>query len=116
MTEELQQSLELADVSSDLFGPAVGAEFKLVSGEVSMPVRLADCKENPDAMGPDTTRTPFLLLFQADEDNNHPMQQAKEFHGAIEGLEKGTLSGLLITRTLRPMKMPAGAYYQVIFG
>ncbi|MCJ9429435.1 DUF6916 family protein [Kordiimonas marina] len=105
----------VANVTAERFEERLKSMFQLVSGEVTMDVQLVRCKLNPDGEGPDSVRTPFSLVFRADEDAAHPMQQTKEFTGALHGLELGTLSGLYICRTLRPVRTPPGAYYQVAF-
>lgn len=115
MSGATDASIPLGKVESKLFNIDGAASFSLVSGDVVMPVTLMDCKERPDSAGPDCTRTPFSLIFQAELDEQHPMQQVIEFHGGIRGLSEGSIDGLLIHRTLRPASMPEGAYYQVIF-
>ena len=115
MSDSSDTSIPLGDVRSQLFDADAAGAFSLVSGDVKMSVTLMDCRERPDSAGPDCTRTPFSLIFQAELDERHPMQQVLEFQGGINGLEKGSIDGLLIHRTLRPTSMPEGAYYQVIF-
>lgn len=115
MTEFADTALPLEGIQSQFFDVDGDKAFSLVAGDITMPVTLMQCKERPDSAGPDCTRTPFSLLFQAAADEQHPMQQALQFQGGIHGLEKGAIDGLLIQRTLRPADMPAGAYYQVIF-
>lgn len=115
MSDTEGATIPIGKVKSGLFNVDGDTPFRLVSGNVEMPVTLMDCKERPDSAGPDCKRTPFSLIFQADLDEQHPMQQVLEFHGGIQGLKDGAIDGLLIHRTLRPVKMPEGAYYQVIF-
>ncbi|WP_417459539.1 hypothetical protein [Kordiimonas sp.] len=115
MIDNAATALPVGDLTSQLFSGGVDTAFSFVAGDLAMPVQLMECKEKPDSAGPDSTRTPFLLVFRADVDEGHLMQQAVEFHGSIQGLEDGSVDGLLIHRMLRPMNMPEGAYYQVIF-
>ncbi len=115
MTHNADTLVPIEDVQSTLFDTENDQTFSLVSGGVSMPVRLVICRENPEAAGPDSVRTPFALIFQAELDEQHPMQKTIEFQGGIHGLKVGVIDGLLIHRTLRPVDKPEGAYYQVIF-
>ena len=105
----------IANTRSEHFASKIGNDFALVHDEWSLPVTLAVHRENPEAAGPDSQRTPFLLVFRADLDENNPLQHALEFHGAIHGLADGPIDGLLINRTLRPSDQPEGAYFQVAF-
>jgi hypothetical protein len=116
MPDDKTTFISIGDVTSDLFHERVDSPFSLAAGEYTLPVTLVDCKECPDAAGPDSTRTPFSILFRADLVESHAMQQAVEFHCDIHGLEHGVIAGLIINRTLRPPKMSEGAYYHVVFG
>lgn len=115
MTETSPAPISIKELESGLFDPDAARPFHLVAGDISLPVTLMECKERPDSAGPDCVRTPFSLVFRAELDEAHPMQNALEFHGDIHGLDEGGVPGLLIHRILRPVKMPEGAYYQVIF-
>lgn len=115
MTNTASAPLPISDLTSQLFSGGTDTAFSFVAGDLAMPVQLMECKERPDSAGPDSLRTPFLLVFRADVDEGHLMQQTVEFHGSIQGLEDGPVDGLLIHRMLRPANMPEGAYYQVMF-
>ena len=47
MTTKTRSSFTLADISADFFDGCIDTTFKLVSGDVSMSVKLANCRENP---------------------------------------------------------------------
>jgi hypothetical protein len=115
MLREKTDNLEIASLTSNLFAHRLDDEFHIISGDLSMPVRLVSCTENPDGAGPDSVRTPFSLLFRADEDNSHPMQHAQSFDCSVAGLEAGPVESVHISRTLRPPRQPAGAYFQLSF-
>lgn len=116
MTENSVMHIPTHEITSGLFTEKLDKDFKFVAGDLSLPVTLVDCKEKPEAAGPDADRTPFLLIFRADVEEAHLMQQALEFHGGLHGLDRGPIEDLMINRTLRPVDKPEGAYYQVIFG
>ncbi|UTW57842.1 hypothetical protein KFE96_13515 [Kordiimonas sp. SCSIO 12603] len=107
--------VDIATLSANVFSSHIGKVFELQLEELALPVTLMECKENPDGAGPDSVRTPFNLVFQADEADNHPLLQAKEFKANICGLMDGIVGNVWINRTLRPVKMPKGAYFQVVF-
>ncbi|WP_417456233.1 DUF6916 family protein [Kordiimonas sp.] len=115
MTSSEATPIPLGEVTSQHFNGGNDSDFRFVAGDLAMPVQLMDCKEKPESAGPDSTRTPFLLVFRADVDEAHLMQQTLEFKGCIHGLEDARIDNLLIHRMMRPANMPEGAYYQVIF-
>ncbi|WP_262690042.1 hypothetical protein [Kordiimonas aestuarii] len=116
MNIDEKTSARLGAMTADEFSVEGNSGYELVSGDVSLAVELVACNERPDSAAPDSTRTPFSITFRAEEDTSHLMQQVPEFHGAILGLDDGPVDGLLINRTLRPVNMPPGAYFHVVFG
>lgn len=115
MAGQMVAQVDIATLTADAFSSKTGQEFQFQFEDLVLPVTLMDCKENPDGAGPDCKRTPFNLMFQADEDTDHPLIQVRDFAADIIGLEEGTINNLWIIRTLRPVSMPAGAYFQVVF-
>lgn len=115
MTNTQTAALSVGTANAQLFDGSEDKDFHFVAGDLAMPVRLMECTERPDSAGPDSKRTPFLLIFRADVDEAHLMQQTIEFNGSIVGLKDGTLDGLMIHRMMRPAQLPEGAYYQVMF-
>lgn len=116
MSENSITKIPAREITCGLFEEKLDAAFKFIAGDLSLPVTLVECSEKPEAAGPDAERTPFLLIFRADVEEQHLMQQTLEFHGGLHGLERGPIEDLLVNRTLRPVDKPEGAYYQVIFG
>jgi|GEM_PF-1610198 len=115
MTDTAATPVSIGEVNAQYFGDGEARTFQFVAGDLTMPVELMNCMEKPESAGPDSRRTPFHLIFRADVNEGHLMQQTLEFNGSIHGLEDGPLDGLLIHRMMRPAQMPEGAYYQVIF-
>ncbi|MFC4348623.1 DUF6916 family protein [Kordiimonas lipolytica] len=115
MTSTETASLSIATANAQLFDGGIEKDYQFVAGDLAMPVTLMECKEKPLSAGPDSKRTPFILIFRADVDEAHLMQQTLEFKGSIAGLEDGSLDGLMIHRMMRPANLPEGAYYQVMF-
>lgn len=104
------------EMTADLFTPKVEGSFEFVVGDLSLTATLVRCTENEDAAHPDADRTPFQLIFRADVDETHPLQNAQEFGCRLVGLDRGPIDDLVVQRILRPVKMPEGAYFQLIFG
>jgi hypothetical protein len=115
MSNTASAPISIATVNAQFFDGGLDKDFQFVAESLAMPVQLMECREKPLSAGPDSKRTPFLLIFRADVDEAHLMQQTLEFRGSVVGLEDGSLDNLLIHRMLRPANMPEGAYYQVIF-
>lgn len=116
MMSSLEKSaLDLGQLDAAMFAQFIDSSFILESGASSQPVILVDCREKPEAAGPDSARTPFSLLLRAEPDPGHPLQEIREFHGNLHGLEEGVVSGVLVQRTLRPATRPAGIYFQIVF-
>lgn len=115
MTNMAEHFIGAGEITSQHFDAAGNTAFRFVAGDLAMPVTLMECMEKPESAGPDSKRTPFLLVFRAEVDEAHLMQQTIEFHGSIHGLEKGVLDTVMIHRMMRPANLPEGAYYQVMF-
>lgn len=104
------------ELTADLFKTKIDEPFEFIVGDMSLPVTLTSCRENEDAAHPDADRTPFLMIFRADLDESNPLQNAKEFLCRLSGLDRGPIDDLMVQRVLRPVRMPEGAYFQLIFG
>jgi hypothetical protein len=109
-------TLDLATLSLDSFARASGAALTLVHGDQSLVLTLAAVRAHPAAAGPDSQRIPFSLLLRADEAARHPILGLRELIGDLHGLDCGVVAGVMVVRVLRPVGLPAGAYYQVTFG
>lgn len=116
MSENSVAYIPTREITADLFKDKIDEPFEFFVGDFSLTATLVKCRENEDAAHPDADRTPFLMIFRADLDESNPLQNTHEFCGCLNGLERGPIDDLWVQRTLRPVKMPEGAYFQVIFG
>ncbi|MCT7655494.1 hypothetical protein MBH78_14185 [Oceanimonas sp. NS1] len=89
--------------------------FELVNGDIRLTVTLAQCRENPLAAGPDSTRVPFSLLFRADDLPEHPFQQVQSLLVTLNDASDTLADGIMLTRVLRPVGMGPGVYFQAVF-
>ena len=108
-------SFSLANLSAKTFAHAVDTTFIFEAENHRLLTTLVQCTENPEAACPESTRTPFSLLFSADSDQENPILQAKHFHARLHGLEDGPVENISIQRIVRPKSLPKGSYFQVIF-
>ncbi|OSQ40872.1 DUF6916 family protein [Thalassospira mesophila] len=108
--------LSLAKITAEIFIPRLESTFIFSAQSHSLPVTLVECRENPDGAGPDSTRTPFTLVFHASTKQENPILNVKDLIADMHGLEQGSVDTVSIQRILRPPRLPAGAYFQIVFG
>ncbi|MEQ5776589.1 hypothetical protein J4E05_13740 [Thalassospira sp. NFXS8] len=108
--------LSLAVITAEIFTPYIESTFIFSIQNHSLPVTLVECRENPDGAGPDSTRTPFTLVFHASSEQENPILDVKDLIANVHGLEQGTIETVSVQRILRPPRLPAGAYFQIVFG
>ena len=112
---ELHPHEGLRDLTAAVFEKYMEQEFEIETEGQTQTVVLAQCTEYPDNAGPDSPRTPFTLLFRAEVDESHPIQQAHNFLCTISGLAEGPISVVSAERIMRPARLPSGAYFHVVF-
>ncbi len=108
-------ALDLVTLSAARFQEYGQSTFMLLVDTERLTVILEDCMENPDAAGPDATRTPFRVLFRANEADLGTFANMNEFTATIHGLAEGAIENVYVSRILRPVAKPPGCYFQVIF-